>query len=79
MSDTDQDPVLRAFRLAPTRCDEELTDEQRAAEQAAMAAGTAGSVPGVVVTEWIRRRARTELVSLFDARRRDLGDGSEKR
>lgn len=51
------DPVLLAFARAPVVHDEQLTDEQRAEEAAAMAAGTAGSVSHDEVVAMIRKRA----------------------
>ena len=62
------DPVLLAFLRAPVVHDEQLTDEQRAEEVAAMASGTAGSVSHDEVVAMIRTRAEAEGAGAeFDA------------
>lgn len=53
----ENDPVWQAVLRAPTRHDEEISDEERAAVAAdARAAG----IPGEVVTAEIRKRAEAE-------------------
>ncbi|WP_437591508.1 hypothetical protein [Sorangium sp. So ce1000] len=68
----ENDPVWQAVLRAPTRYDEEISDEERAA----VAAGTDGAgIPGEVVTAEIRKRAEAEgagaeFDELMRARRR---------
>ncbi|WP_437950701.1 hypothetical protein WME98_07690 [Sorangium sp. So ce296] len=58
--DDDEDPVLRAFRLAPVVYDEQISDEEREA----VAAGAAGPfTPHEEVRAEIRRRAEAEGAS----------------
>ncbi|KYF65666.1 hypothetical protein BE11_49405 [Sorangium cellulosum] len=55
--DEDEDPVMRAFRLAPVVYDEQISDEEREA----VAAGAAGPfIPHEEVMAEIRRRAEAE-------------------
>ncbi|AUX23359.1 uncharacterized protein SOCEGT47_038820 [Sorangium cellulosum] len=53
----EEDPVLRAFRLAPVVYDEQISDEEREA----VAAGAAGPfTPHEEVRAEVRRRAEAE-------------------
>ncbi|WP_437671150.1 hypothetical protein [Sorangium sp. So ce131] len=53
----EEDPVLRAFRLAPVVYDEQISDEER---EAVAAAADGPCIPGEEVTAEIRRRAEAE-------------------
>ncbi|XXX73855.1 hypothetical protein WMF30_40035 [Sorangium sp. So ce134] len=53
----ENDPVWQAVLRAPTRYDEEISDEERAA---VAADANAPGIPGEVVTAEIRKRAEAE-------------------